>query len=118
FGRLYEQPHLGTWVDVDGEDGTRRAVEHAVARGYRSVAYLGWPLDDDRSIAHDRRRGWLGTAERLGVRGPEATCPQDLRAAVAAAEGLLDRLGAGDAIVCASDLLAVGAGYAAATRGL
>lgn len=118
FGRLYEQPHLATWVDVDGEEGTRRAVEHLAVQGYRTVAYLGWPLDDARSIAHDRRRGWLGTAERLGVRGPEATCSQELRAAVAAAEGLLDQLGADDAIVCASDLLAVGAGYAAATRGL
>lgn len=118
FGRLYEQPNLGCWVDVDGEDGTRRAVEHLVDRGYRTVGYLGWPLDDHRSIAHDRRQGWLDTSGRWGVTGPEATCPQDLRAAVEAADRLLADLGAADAIVCASDLLALGAGYAAAARGL
>jgi DNA-binding LacI/PurR family transcriptional regulator len=118
FGRLYEQPDVGSWVDVDGEDGTRRAVEHAVDRGYRTVAYLGWPLDDARSIAHDRRRGWHGTAERLGVTGPETTCPQDLRAAVGAACALLHQLSPGDAVVCSSDLLALGAAYASAARGL
>lgn len=118
FGRLYEQSQLGCWVDVDGQDGTRRAVEHLVEQGYRTVGYLGWPLDDRRSIAQDRRRGWVDTADRLRVRGPETTCAQDLRAAVGAAHHLLDELGPGDAVVCASDLLALGAGYAAVTRGL
>jgi DNA-binding LacI/PurR family transcriptional regulator len=118
FGRIYGRPELGSWVDVDGQMGTRQAVEHLVAREYRTVAYLGWPLKDDGAVAQDRREGWREAADRLGVSGPEARCEQDLRAALAAAGTLLDELGPGDALVCASDLLALGAGYAAAARGL
>lgn len=119
FGRIYGHPEMGAWVDVDGHDGTRQAVEHCVERGYETVAYLGWPLDHAHpAVPEARQRGWAETARQLDVAGPEATCPQDLAAAVAAADGLLDQLAPGDAVVCSSDLLALGVGLAAAARGL
>lgn len=119
FGRIYGHPEMGAWVDVDGLQGTTQAVEHVVAQGYRTVAYLGWPLDQQHpEVADDRHQGWQRTSRQLRVQGPEAACAQDLAAAVRAGEGLLDQLGPGDAVVCASDLLALGVGYAAAGRGL
>ena len=43
FGRVWDDPTFTRWVDVDGAAGTRAAVEHCVAAGYRTIGYLGWP---------------------------------------------------------------------------
>ncbi|WP_298748635.1 LacI family DNA-binding transcriptional regulator [uncultured Serinicoccus sp.] len=118
FGRIYDHPELGWWADVDGAAGTAQAVEHLHDRGYRTAAYLGWPLHkDDSEVADTRREGWLVRARELGTAGPELTCEQDLADATLAARTLLDQLDPGDAVVCASDLIALGVMYAAAARG-
>lgn len=118
FGRLYDQPELGWWADVDGAAGTAQAVEHVHAQGYARVAYLGWPHDQQHSeVADARRAGWRETAQTLSVEGPELSCEQDLTDATLAASSLLDQLVPGEAVVCASDLIALGVMYAAAARG-
>ena len=118
FGRLYDQPDLTCWADVDGASGTSQAVQHLVGQGYRRVAYLGWPQDRPASaVAEARWRGWSTTAGTLGVAGPEGTCEHDLTDATLAASALLDQAQPGDAVVCASDLLALGVVYAASARG-
>ncbi|WP_151523871.1 LacI family DNA-binding transcriptional regulator [Serinicoccus kebangsaanensis] len=117
FGRIYDQPDLTCWADVDGAAGTTQAVEHLHARGYRTVAYLGWPHGQPASaVADARREGWRRTAGSLGTLGPESACEQDLADAALAAGALLDQLQPGDAVVCASDLLALGVVYAASAR--
>lgn len=118
FGRIYDHPELQAWTDVDGRAGTAAAVRHVVDAGYRTVAYLGWPRPDDTSVlAGERRSGWQEMAGELQVLGPEAVCEQDLTDATCVAAGLLDQLAPGDAVVCASDLLALGVLYAACQRG-
>lgn len=119
FGRLYGRPDLTRWADVDGQHGLGLAVEHLVGSGYDTVAYLGWPLHlEDPAVAEDRHRGWVDATARLGVTGPSAVTEQELAPAVEAADDLLDELGRGDAVACASDLLALAVLYAAARRGL
>lgn len=119
FGRIYGHPGLTRWVDVDGRAGLEMAVEHLAAQGYTTVGYLGWPLHlTDPEVAEDRHRGWAEAAARLGLAGPAAVAQQDLRSATQAADDMLDELGPGDAIACASDLLALGVLYAACARGL
>lgn len=119
FGRLYGHPELTCWADVDGHRGLGLAVEHLHDRGYRTVGYLGWPLHlDDPAVAEDRHRGWVEATARLGVEGPSAVTEQDLGPAVEAAGELLEELGPGDAVACASDLLALAVLYAAARRGV
>lgn len=118
FGRIYDHPELPAWADVDGHAGTAAGVRHVKERGYGAVGYLGWPRPDDTSVlAGERRDGWQATASELGALGPEAVCEQDLRDATDAATGLLDQLEPGDAVVCASDLLALGVLYATCRRG-
>ena len=56
FGRVWDDPTNTRWVDVDGAAGTRAAVAHCVAAGYRTVAYLGWPHGS--IVGDDRRHGW------------------------------------------------------------
>jgi LacI family transcriptional regulator len=118
FGRIWDDPDMGRWVDVDGRAGMEMAVKHLVAQGYTSIAYLGWP--DGSPVGDDRRRGWLsGLADAGLAASPIAEeAVQDLTAATAAAERLLDRLPSGGAILCASDLLALGALRAVRNHGL
>ena len=117
FGRPWGAAHLDDpgrlWVDVDGRAGTRAATEHLLGRGLRRIGYLGWPHGS--GTGDDRRRGW----EEAMVADAGST-PQDLAdLATATDEGVptarmaIERLlreGTDlDALVCASDSLALGA---------
>lgn len=116
FGRVWDDPTFTRWVDVDGAAGTDAAVRHCRGQGYASIAYLGWP--EGSVVGDDRRRGWAEAAERSDAVGPEAMAEQDLDDATTAATALLDHLSPGDAVVCASDVLALGVHHAAVRRGL
>jgi DNA-binding LacI/PurR family transcriptional regulator len=118
FGRVWDDPTFTRWVDVDGAAGTRAAVEHCLASGYRTISYLGWPQGS--VIGDDRRSGWVAACDSAGaeVHGPEAVAEQDLDAAIAAAGPLVDHLSPGDAVVCASDVLALGVHQVLVRRGL
>lgn len=118
FGRIWDEPQMGRWVDVDGRAGMELAVEHLLERGYTSIAYLGWPQGSP--VGDDRRRGWLSGVSAAGLADSpiaEETL-QDLAPATAAADRLLERLGPDGAILCASDVLALGALRAVRNRGL
>lgn len=116
FGRVYDDPAETRWADVDGRAGTREAVRHLIEQGYEQVGYLGWPAGSE--VGDARREGWRqGLAEKGLPPGPEQACEQHLDTAVAAAGRLLEDLAPGGAVVCASDLLAVGVLHAAHDRG-
>ena len=107
FGRVWDDPTFTGWVDVDGAAGTSAAVAHCAGLGYRTVAYLGWPAGS--VVGDNRRAGWASGCGAAGVApGPEESCDQDLDDARAAARRLLDDLGPDAAVVCASDILALG----------
>lgn len=116
FGRIYDDSSRVSWADVDGAAGTAAAVSHLAERGFRSVGFLGWPAGS--AVGDQRRLGWLDGVERHDVAlGPEAAAPQSLPEAIVAADAILDRLAVGDAVVCASDVLALGVQQAALARG-
>ncbi|WP_336628722.1 MULTISPECIES: LacI family DNA-binding transcriptional regulator [unclassified Microbacterium] len=107
FGRPWGEDDLAApehlWVDVDGAAGTRAATEHALDFGSR-VAFLGWPTGS--GTGDDRERGWREAMAAAGATGPRWTTQEDVaraRAVVAGAEADVD------AVVCASDSLAIGA---------
>ncbi len=118
FGRVWDDPTFTRWVDVDGAAGTRAAVAHCVAQGYATIGFLGWP--DGSVVGDDRRAGWASACAEAGegVLGPSATAVQDLDEAQAAAARLLDDLSPGDAVVCVSDVLALGVHHELVRRGL
>lgn len=116
FGRPWDDDAPShSWVDVDGAAGTRMATEWALAHAGPRVAFLGWPTGSD--TGDDRERGWHEAMDRraplLRLTALEAVGPA--RQTVADAlrtDG--DRL---DAIVCASDTLAIGAHLAVVAAG-
>jgi DNA-binding LacI/PurR family transcriptional regulator len=113
FGRPWDQsgaPAQHAWVDVDGQAGTRAAVEHLASLGHRTIAYVGWPEGSD--TGDDRRRGWRRAMRELGVGDAELDAldvgvPDGIPHGAAAARRLMD-LVSPTAVVCASDSLALG----------
>ena len=118
FGRVWDDPTFTTWVDVDGFAGVSVGVRHLLAQGYQRVGFLGWP--EGSPVGDDRRAGWVDATSAAGIFDPllQGSAPQDVHAAAEAAGPLLDRLGAGDAPICASDTLALGAWAQLRDRGI
>lgn len=119
FGRPWgdgvnDPAHL--WVDVDGAAGTRSATSHALATAGEHVAFLGWPAVSE--TGNERERGWR---EAIGERaGGETALRLTALENVTEARDVTAQALAGhdvDAIVCASDSLAVGAHLAAIAAG-
>ncbi len=107
FGRIWDDPAITDWVDVDGAAGTAAAVAHLADAGYARVGFLGWP--EGSATGDDRLRGWQRGCADVGLeQGPVVRVTQDVAAARRGASELLAQLEAGDAIVCVSDTVALG----------
>lgn len=106
-------------VRADSVRGVGMAVRHLVDTGRSRIALINGPVDTVPGSA--RQRGFDRAIRRLGAaRNPaliETAEDFTFDAGRAAAERLLDRT-VPDAVVCANDLLAVGALHTLAARGL
>lgn len=118
YGRVWDDPSFTSWADVDGTAGVADGVDHLVAQGYSRIAYLGWPQGS--LVGDERRQGWVEAMARHGRRhaGPEGTSTQDLARAMVAAEPLVEAVGVGGGVACASDVLALGVTQVLLQRGL
>jgi DNA-binding LacI/PurR family transcriptional regulator len=116
FGRNWDDVQATTWVDVDGAAGTRMATEHYWRNGHRHIAFLGWPKDG--AIGDDRRAGYRSAMTRMKSPLTEAESFDRLDAAEAAATALLALPDRPTAVVCASDMLALGCAFAAQRLGI
>lgn len=96
-----------SWVDVDGRAGLVEATAHLADLGYRRIAFIGWRGSESGA---DRRDGWWAVLQDRGlaVDPLERLVDGDSTAGAALAARELFAAGA-EAIVCASDALAIGA---------
>lgn len=119
FGRVWDDPTFGGWVDVDGHHGTALAVDHCRNLGYRRIGYVGWPQGDS-AIGDARHRGWQEGSLRKGwaTLGTSAFCEDELAQACRVASKVVADVGRGGAIVCSSDVIAVGVLHALRDAGL
>lgn len=110
FGRPWGEDDIADpthlWVDVDGAAGTRAATHHALERG-NAVPFLGWPAGS--GTGDDRERGWREALAEAGAQGARIVAEDSVPEARSAVARALDEGLHADAIVCASDSLAVGA---------
>ncbi|MDS2172966.1 LacI family DNA-binding transcriptional regulator [Nesterenkonia sp. CL21] len=104
------------WVDVDSAVGTELATRHALENGARRITFLGWPAGS--GTGDDRERGWLRALEEAGgvAPGERLAVDDDVTAARLAVAAVLAGDGT-DAVVCASDVLAIGAHLAGLDAG-
>lgn len=117
FGRpwgvddMNDESHL--WVDVDGYSGLAAATTHVLEQGFTRIAYLGWPSPS--GTGDDRRRGWRKAMESHGVLsareldGLELVAEDGVTQGRDAVRALADTGVEIDAVVAASDSLALGA---------
>ena len=107
FGRSWSGVEHGSWVDVDGAAGTAAAVDHLREQGHRRIAFLGWPPGS--GVGDDRLAGWVRGCTRHGLTsGLAVRCEDSIEASRGLTAGLLDLARPPSAVVCASDVLAMG----------
>ena len=110
------------YVAIDDLTSAREVVRHLAARGRRRIGYIGAEPGRPGALGEVRLAGYRqGLAESGLVEPPHAIAPGgrfDRVDGRAGAAQLLDRTPGLDALVCASDLLALGALRALRDRGL
>jgi DNA-binding LacI/PurR family transcriptional regulator len=112
FGKPWHLPDADAaphpWVDVDGHAGLHEATTALLRRGRRRIGFLGWPSPSGQG--DERRRGWRDAmGGRPGLDRLDLACTDDVGAASAVVAAAVDRGTEFDAVVCASDTLALGA---------
>lgn len=119
FGRVWDDPTFTRWVDIDGHHGTALAVDHCRAAGYQRIGYLGWP-EGHSAVGDSRHEGWLQACrwDNTQLHSRQAFAVDELQAATLAAKPVVAEVGPGGAIVCASDVFAVGVLHAVRAAGL
>jgi DNA-binding LacI/PurR family transcriptional regulator len=120
FGRPWGEDAAGErrWVDVDGRAGVAAATGALLERGHRRIAFLGWPAGS--GTGDDRRAGWRDAMRAAGV--PEAeldaldlAVDEDPHDSSVGGRAVATVAPMPDAVVCASDFLALGARLALGT---
>jgi DNA-binding LacI/PurR family transcriptional regulator len=105
-------------VTVDNRAGIAMVVEHLAGLGHRAIAFVGpRRLGDIR----EREEAWRAGISGLGVRVPEAYVEHpanEYGGGVEAMERLMRLPEPPTAVVCATDVLAIGALHVAQRRGL
>lgn len=120
FGRTNPQWDF-SWVDTDGAQGIRQAVEHLLYLGHRRIAMVGWP---EESISGNFRvSGYYDAmyAANLPVRDDYVLHSENSEAAGRAAVAYWLTLPADEqptAVVAVDDLVAIGVMNEAIARGL
>jgi DNA-binding LacI/PurR family transcriptional regulator len=136
---IVDEPPLpgAAFVGIDDRAGARAAAEHLLALGHRRFGVVTFPLADDDytgpadlarqaaatiPISRARLAGYADALAAAGLPWDEVPVQEtrlnEVASGEAAASALLDRSPRPTAIMAFSDLLAIGALRAAATRGL
>ena len=112
FGRNWDHPELGGWVDIDGAAGVADAVHHFWTRGHRRIAWIGG--SSTGGADNDRREGFRRTLTDLGGDPLAIECSETIEGAASAAVAALGLAHPPTAFICATDVVAIGCARAAA----
>ena len=117
FGRPWNIPaetaeHI-PWVDVDGYAGIKAVTSRLISSGHRRIGFIGW--DSGTGTAQDRESGWRDAmleanlaADTEDLDSWSIGTQESIDAGSHASIELFSRHDNIDAVVCASDTLAVG----------
>ena len=108
-------------VTLDNVAGARLAVKHLLERGHRRIAFINGPLTV--SWCAERFEGVTAGMKEFGVDPADALVPCEVRdltveEGLTAMDGLVDAGTDATAIICANDMLALGAVRSLRQRGL
>lgn len=97
------------YADDDGQRGVALVVEHLLSLGHTEIAMLGWP--EGIVVSDIRVRGFLQALRSAGIEPRQdliVRTPNDVSHAASAAEHILSRTPRPTAVMCASDIIAIG----------
>ena len=109
------------WIDIDGASGTADATKLFWDLGYRNIGFIGWKTfsvqpTNPRSVGDDRFLGWSKSLlELLNLKSNKISTNffelggESISSARDSARKLITKFPELDALVCASDTLALGA---------
>lgn len=109
------------WVDVDGRAGMRAAAEHLLQRGHRRVGLLTWPAGSQ--TGQERESGYRDALQGAGIAIEPAWIVRGENSARRGNAGMQQLLALPahrrpTAVMCVSDLIAIGAIQATHDAGL
>ncbi|RIH84285.1 LacI family DNA-binding transcriptional regulator [Calidithermus roseus] len=94
-------------VEANSTRAVELAVEHLLQRGRSRLVFVNGPLDTNP--ARLRLQGYLEAARRAGLEERVVSCAFTLQGGYAAVEEVRSRFPDADALVCANDLIGIGA---------
>ncbi|MCG8509807.1 MAG: substrate-binding domain-containing protein [Rhodospirillales bacterium] len=112
-------PNGYAWLDTDNVSAFRSAVDHLVELGHRRIGFL--EASETLNFARLRKSGFLEGVEKHGVDSDPALIAESAltqESAFRAADRLLHLPSRPTAILCTTDLMAIGAARAVRERGL
>lgn len=98
--------HRTNWVDIDNYRGSYMATEHMIKCGYKKIGHVG--IDNEMSYSDDRYKGYLDCLKDHSLEVPQngvELVPNHEEDGYKAATSVIGNV---DALVCASDVLALG----------
>jgi DNA-binding LacI/PurR family transcriptional regulator len=107
------------YVTIDNDTSAREIARHLIDTGRRRIMFLGGQADHPNSIGHFRTQGYRAQIDEAGL--PTRVLPANKftrEVGAAAADQILAGAERPDAIICASDLLAIGVMRTLASRGI
>jgi len=103
-------------VRIDDSDGVRQAIDHLIALGHQSIGFIAGPQDNCDAL--DRKRGYRAAVKLYGFQSLEAGDDFSEETGYRTAHQILQKQNGPTALVCASDLSAIGVMKAAHDLGL
>lgn len=94
-------------VQANSDQGVRLAVEHLLGLGRRRLVFINGPLDTNPAV--QRLEGYRQAIRAAGLEERLVTAEFTLEGGYAAAEEALNSYPDADALVCANDLMGIGA---------
>lgn len=109
------------WVDVDGQCGIELATSHLLNQGHQRIGFVTWP--EGSQTGWHREQGYLLTLQAAGIAVDPQWITRGDNSAQVGAQGMNQLLALPvsrrpTAVICVSDLMAIGAMNAAAAAGL
>ncbi len=107
------------YADDDGRRGIALVVEHLLARGHRRIAMMSWP--GGTVVGDTRVQGYHEALDKAGIDARPEWLPRttnDVQHAIETARQVLSLTPRPTAIICATDIMAIGVRFYLESSGL
>ncbi len=98
-----------SWVDIDNQKGTEKAVYYLLEQGYKNIAFVG--MDNSKDFSKKRLEGYINALTQRNIQVNDnyiVECDNNKEDGYKSMKKLLQDEQRPDAIICGNDSLSVG----------